>query len=205
MGKKIIITIGREYGSGGKEIGKKLSKALGIPYYDKELLRVASQNSGFSEEAFLNNRDKQSEGGFFYSLVMGAYGFSHLPISHKLFLEQFDAIREIAAKGSCILIGRCADYALDGYEECLKVFIHGNIRHRIHRAIAKYGIDSEKAEEIVTKMDKARATYYNFYSGKEWGDALGYDITVDSSILGIDNVVKLISEYIYRKDYYNTP
>ena len=200
MDKKLIITIGRQYGSGGRIIGQKLSKDLNIPCYDKELLTIAAKESGFSEEIF-KTVDEKPTGSFLYSLVAGTYGTNyvsnHLPLNHKLFLAQFDAIRSIADKGSCVIVGRCADYALADYNvNCINIFIHADLQHRVERAINEYGISPEKAEETVQKNDKQRASYYNFYSDKKWGAVDHYDITLDSGKLGIDNTVEMIKQFI---------
>ena len=200
MNKNIIITIGRQYGSGGRIIGQKLAKDLNIPCYDKELLTIAAKESDFSEEIF-KTMDEKPTGSFLYSLVTGTYANSytgnHLPLNHKLFLAQFDTIRSIADKGSCVIIGRCADYALADYNvNCVNVFIHADLQHRVERAINEYGISPEKAEEIVQKTDKQRASYYNFYSDKKWGAVDHYDITLDSGKLGIDNTVEMIKHFI---------
>lgn len=195
MGGKIIIAIGRQFGSGGREIGRKLAEALEIPFYDKELLTITAEQSGFCKET-LEEYDEKTENNFLYSFIMGAYSANYLPIKHKLFLAQFDAIRSIADKGSCVIIGRCADYVLEGYEDCVRVFIHGDLRNRMLRATQKYGMDSEEVEDMVLKIDKERADYYYFYSGKEWGNVNHYDITIDSSILGVDDVVDLLLFYV---------
>ncbi len=200
MNEKFIITIGRQYGSGGRMIGQKLAKDLNIPCYDKELLTIAAKESGFSEE-ILETMDEKPTGSFLYSIVAGTYSpnysGSHLPLNHKLFLAQFDAIRNIADKGSCIMIGRCADYALADYNvNCINVFIHADLQYRVKRVIEEYGIAPEKAEETIHKTDKQRASYYNFYSDKKWGAVDHYDITLDSGKLGIDNTVEMIKYFV---------
>ena len=196
--KRIIITIGREYGSGGKEIGEKLAEELAIPFYDKELLTVAAQKSGMCKEIF-ETHDEKPTNSFLYSLVAGNYATGNMPINHKLFLAQFEAIKDIAAKGSCVIIGRCADYALEEDPDMISVFIHSDIETRVKRAIKNYGIDSEKAEEIINKTDKKRASYYNFYSGKKWSDVDSYDLAINSSITGIDGAVELIKNLVEIK------
>lgn len=196
--KKIIVTIGREYGSGGKEIGEKLAKDLNIPFYDKELLTAAAQKSGICEEIF-ETHDEKPTNSFLYSLVVGNYATGNTPINHKLFLAQFEAIKEIASNGSCVIIGRCADYALEEDPDMVSVFIHGDIETRVERAIKNYGIDSKKAEDIVNKTDKKRASYYNFYSGKKWNDVNSYDLAINSSMVGVDGAVELIKNLINIK------
>ena len=198
MTDRFVVTIGRQYGSGGKIIGEKLAKALGVPFYDKELLTEAARKSGICQEMFESNDEKPTS-SLLYSLVMGTYSGDSLPLNHKLFLAQFDAIRSLADKGSCVIIGRCADYALEDYKNVINVFIHAKMEDRIDRAVAQYGIDINKAEDIIIKTDKKRASYYNFYSSKKWGHVDNYDITVDSSVLGIDDTVKLLKEFVELK------
>lgn len=200
MGKdKCIITIGRQYGSGGREIGHRLAQAFNIDFYDKELITLAAKQSGFNEEIMKENDEKHNR-SFLYSLVMGTYtGEASLPLNHKLFLAQFDAIKKLAEEKSCVIIGRCADYALEYNPDCLKVFIHADIDARIRRAIDEYGVDPDKVEEIIKKTDKQRESYYNFYTGKKWGDMDNYDITLNSTYAGIDGSVKVIENLIREK------
>lgn len=195
---KYIITIGRQYGSGGKIIGEKLAKKLGIPFYDKELLTEAARKSGICKEMFESNDEKPTN-SLLYSLVMGTYSGDSLPLNHKLFLAQFDAIRSLADRGSCVIIGRCADYALEDYDNVINVFIHGKMEDRIERAVAQYGIEKDKAEDIINKTDKKRASYYNFYASKKWGALENYDMTIDSSTLGVDGTVDVISKMVELK------
>lgn len=199
MKEEVVITIGRQYGSGGREIGQKLAKELGIPCYDKELVIEAAQQSGFCKEMF-EHHDEVPTNSFLYSLVMGAYSKDNLPINHKLFLAQFEAIRGIADRGACVMVGRCADYALEEYKNCVNIFIHAKLEDRVSRAVNSYGDEKEKAEETVLKIDKKRASYYNFYSGKKWGNTENYDLTVDSSALGIDGVVEIVKMFVLLRE-----
>lgn len=194
----IIVTIGRQYGSGGREIGKKLAEALGIPFYDKELLTHAAQKSGFCQEVF-EHHDEKPRGGFWSAFGLSNYGSDYLPMNHQLFLAQFEAIRAIAQEGSCVMIGRCADYALEENPNCISVFIHAKMEDKINRAVQSYGVDKEKVEDIIIKTDKMRASYYNFYSGRKWGDASNYQLTIDSSAMDIDSVVKLLQRFVELK------
>lgn len=196
---KSVITIGRQYGSGGREIGAKLAKELGIPFYDKELLTIAARKSGICEEIF-EHHDEKPTSSFLYSLVMGNYSIDNMPINHKLFLAQFDAIRGIADEGPCVIIGRCADYALEDYSNCVNVFVHADIDERVRRATKEYGLAVAKAEENVIKMDKKRASYYNFYANKKWGSTENYHMTLDSGVLGIDKTVEVIKSYVEIKE-----
>ncbi len=195
---KIIITLGRQYGSGGKEIGEKLAKDLGIPFYDKELLTQAAEKSGMCREMF-EIHDEKPASSFLYSLVAGSYAGDNTPINNKLFLAQFETIKDLAEKGSCVILGRCADYALEKNPYVINVFIHGKLEKRVQRAIKVYNLDEKKAEEIVIKTDKKRASYYNFYSGKKWGSVGSYDLCINSSLSGIDGAVEVIKKLVEVK------
>ena len=151
--KDVVITIGRQYGSGGRQVGKLLAEKLGVPFYDSELLTEAAKKSGFCEEIFQEN-DEKPVGSFLYSLVMGANSADTLPLNNKLFLAQFDTIKEIATKGSCVIIGRCADYAIEEMENSLNVFIYADKAIRAKRAKEEYGLDAKNIEDAVNKIDK---------------------------------------------------
>lgn len=205
MSKPLVITIGREYGSAGREIGRKLAAELGIKCYDKELLAIASKESGMCEELF-HNHDEKPTNSFLYSLVMDTYSmgystssFIDMPLNHKVFLAQFDAIKKLADNESCVIVGRCADYALEEHDNVVKLFIKANIEAKTKRIMRIYGYDENKARDLCIKTDKKRANYYNYYSSKKWGDAKSYDICIDSSILGVDGTVELIKQYINVK------
>lgn len=189
----LIITIGRQYGSGGREIGKTLAKALNIPCYDKELLSMVAKNSGFSEE-IVESHDEKSVNNFYY-FQTGLYSATQLPLHHQLFIAQLKTIKEISEKESCVFIGRCADYVLSDHPNCVNVFIHTDLDRRIDRAIHVYGLNEKDAKKTVKKIDKQREAYYNFYSTKKWGDVTGYHLAIDSCI-GIENAAKLIQDYI---------
>ena len=200
---KTIITIGRQYGSAGHQIGKALADELGIPYYDKELLERAAKDSGMCEELF-ENHDEKPTNSFLYSLVMDTYSFGYaassladMPLNQKVFLAQFDAIKSIAKEGPCVLVGRCADYALHDMKNCLHFFIYADEETKIKRLVKKYpDLNESKARDMMVKKDKQRQSYYNYYSSKKWGRADSYDFCLNSSILGIDGTVKLITQII---------
>lgn len=205
MEKRVVVTIGREYGSGGHEIGMKLAQELGVKCYDKELLKLASKESGICEELF-SNHDEKPTNSLLYSLVMDTYSlgyssptFVDMPINHKVFLAQFDAIKHLAEKENCVIVGRCADYALEEDKSAIKVFIKAPLEKRIQRIVRLYDISESKAKDTIQKADKSRASYYNYYSSKKWGDAKSYDLCIDSSILGIEGTVELIKNYINIK------
>lgn len=197
-----IITIGRQYGSGGREIGEKLAKQLNIPFYDKELLSRAAKESGFCQE-MIENHDERPTSSFLYNLVMDTYSFGYnsssfvdMPISHKIFLAQFDTIKKIADEGACVIVGRCADYALAEYPNCVHIFIHADEPHRIKRIMERYHMTEAKARDSINKKDKQRQSYYNYYSSKKWGRADSYDLCINSSVLGVEGTVKLIIQYV---------
>lgn len=205
MNNNLIITIGRQYGSAGREIGQKLAKELGIKCYDKELLAVAAKESGLCHELF-ESHDEKPTNSFLYSLVMDTYsmgysssGYMDMPINHKVFLAQFDAIKKLADQESCVIVGRCADYALEDYPNAFSVFIHASMQDRIKRIKRIYELTDDKAKDVIIKNDKKRASYYNYYSSKKWGDAKSYDLSVDSGILGIEGTVKLIEQFVEIK------
>lgn len=199
-----IITIGRQFGSGGREIGEKLANHFGIKYYDKELLTRAAKESGFCEE-MMHNHDERPTNSFLYNLVMDTYSFGYnssafvdMPISHKVFLAQFDTIKKIADEGPCVIVGRCADYALSEYKNCLHIFIHADEQSKIKHIMNKYDdvTTEQKARDMMIKKDKQRQSYYNYYSSKKWGRADSYDLSINSSILGEDGTVKFLIQYI---------
>lgn len=198
-----VITIGREFGSGGLDIGRMLSEKLGIKCYDKELLQMAAKESGLCEEIF-QNHDEKPTNSFLYSLVMDTYSVSgytassylDMPLNHKVFLAQFDTIKNLAEKESCIIVGRCADYALADHPNCLNVFIHADKEFKIKHLMDGFGWTAEKAKDMINKTDKKRASYYNYYSSKKWGDAKSYHLTLDSSKLGLEGCVDMIIKYL---------
>ena len=200
-----IITIGRQYGSGGREIGQKLAEYYGIPFYDKELLKVAAKESGICEEMF-ENYDEKPTTSFLYSLVMDPYALGYnatsfdMPLNQKVFLAAFDTVKKIADKGPCVIVGRCADYALKDYENKLNVFIHAPMAFKKHRINEQYNVPLEKTKDAAVKVDKQRASYYNYYTSRKWGDLKSYDLTIDSSILGIDGTVELIKTAVALKE-----
>ncbi len=204
MKKGTVITIGRQCGSGGHEIGEKLAKRLGVPFYDKELLRLAAQQSGLAPEN-IELYDEVPTNSLLYSLSLGNHGVMlgqyDMPLHQKVFLAQFETIQQLADKGeSCVIIGRCADYALREREQVVRVFIKADPEARVRRLMSLHGGDSEKkVADRMVKTDKRRASYYNFYSDNRWGSAESYDLIVDSLRTGIDDTVTLIAEYARRR------
>ena len=197
-----IITIGRQFGSAGREIGEKVAEYFNIPCYDKELLTRAAKESGFCEE-MIQNHDERPTNSFLYNLVMDTYSFGYnassfvdMPISHKVFLAQFDTIKKIASEGPCVIVGRCADYALSDFKNSIHLCIYGNEDTKVKRIMEKYNLTEAKAKDMIIKKDKQRQSYYNYYSSKKWGRADSYDLCINSSVLGVEGTVKLIIQYI---------
>ncbi len=202
MDKRFVITIGREYGSGGRQIGRELADRFGIKFYDKELLSFAAKESGISEE-LLKNHDEKPTNSFLYSLVMDTYttGYStstfiDMPLNQKVFMAQYDAIKKIAEQESCVIVGRCADYVLKDMPNCIKFFIKADMNAKISRIQRIYDYSEDKARDLIVKTDKKRANYYNFYSNKKWGDSKSYDLCIDSSLIGIDGSVDVLQKYV---------
>lgn len=206
MKTNTIITIGRQYGSAGRKIGYKVADALDIKLYDKEMLDRAAKESGICQELF-ETHDEKPTNSFLYSLVMDTYSlgytsgsYTDMPINHKVFLAQFDAIKKIADEGPCILVGRCADYALEEYDNVISLFIHAGLDARIRRIARIYDLTDAKAKDLIIKTDKKRASYYNYYSNKKWGAADSYDMCLNSSMLGIDGTAEAIIKLVELKE-----
>lgn len=205
MNNNLIITIGREYASGGHEIARELSKLMGIKMYDKEIINLAAKNSGISDE-ILKAYDEKPTNSFLYSLSLGAYSFENtfsgsptIPIVDKVFAAQADIIKEIADKESCIFVGRCADSILRDYDNVLSVFIHTDLERRITRVCEYNNCTRAQASDEIRKADKKRATYYNYFSDLKWGSANSYDLCIDSRI-GFANVAQLIKFFADHHD-----
>lgn len=204
MNGKIIITIGRQFGSGGREVGQKLSKALGIAYYDKELISLAARESGLSEEVFERADERTSLGMPYafpmgYSSLLGMFSpYNDILSNDGLFKLQSDAIRSLAEKESCVIVGRCADYILREDPDCLSFFIHNTPENRVHRILESNNITVEQAKEMMGKTDKSRAAYYNYYTNKAWGVSSSYNFSIDVSVLGIDETVDFIKVFIEK-------
>lgn len=199
---KTVITIGRQFGSGGREIGEKLAQAYDIKYYDKELIARAAKESGFCEEILMNH-DERPTNSFLYNLVIDTYSFGYnsssfvdMPMSQKVFLAQFDTIKKIADEGPCVIVGRCADYALEGRDNVINLFIYADEEFRVRKIMEQYSMDENKARDNLVKKDKQRASYYNYYTNRKWGRAESYDLCINSSVLGIDGSVKLIKQFV---------
>ena len=203
MDKKLI-TISREFGSGGRLIGKRLAENLDIPYYDKELLDRIAEESGFSKEMIVE-AEKKAKNSFLYSLASamgtGEAGPESLSLNERFFLAQFDTIRRIADEGSCVIVGRCADYVLRGMPEATNVFIYAEEADKIKRAVQEYGVPEDSVKKLMKDTDKARANYYSYHTGRKWGDHVNYNLSIDSGYIEIEDIVDLIIKYTDVKLY----
>lgn len=206
MRMKKVITITRQYGSGGREIGRKLAEAYGIPFYDNEIISRAAKDTGFAEAAFERAEDKASN-SLLYSIAMGMnvfssqdVGFSGLSLDDRIFLAQSKVIRNVAAEGPCVIVGKCADYILREQENVVNLFIRASLDFRIRRAVEVEGISQEKSAEAVMKKDKSRANYYKYHSGERWDNVLNYDMAICSDLCGIDGTVACLKAYLDQMD-----
>lgn len=197
--KKLIINVGRQFGSGGKLVALALGKKLGIPVYDQELISKAAEQSGFSKELFAKSDEKRNLLALSSFIVdVGRFGSADNYVSdNQLFVIQSNVIRSIADKGSAIFIGRCADYILRD-RPCLDVFISASDEVRIKRVAERMDVTPEQAESLMQKKDRTRETYYNYFTFGNWGVASNYDLCVDSSVLGIDGTADMIIDFCHR-------
>lgn len=206
MSENFAITIARQYGSGGREIGEKVAELLGIKYVDRELITLAAQKSGFHADV-INSIDEKATNSLLYTLAMGSnsFGIPHpnynvdIPINDKLFIVQSDLIKSLASEESCVFVGRCADYVLAEYENRISIFLYGDMDCRIKRVCDRHdGVDEDEAKKLITKTDKRRMNYYNFYTGKKWGKYDNYHLSINTSLLGIDGTAEMIAEFVKK-------
>jgi len=201
--KKIIINVGRQLGSGGRIIASMLAKDFGCEFYDKKLLNLAAKESGFSERFFEQNDEHKGFLKTFISshipLLSGSDYYNNKLSQESLFQFQSDAIRKAADEGSCVFVGRCADYVLRDYECAVSVFITADIDDRAERVAKQLGCGRETALKVIDDRESERASYYNYYTGKKWGHSSSYDICVNSSLLGLEGTEQIICEFIRRR------
>ena len=198
MSMRTIITISRQYGSGGRLIGQKLAERLGIPFYDKELITLAAQESGYAEHLFEKTADTNISNSLLYSLAMygNTMGLYDMPLNDKLFMAQSKTIQHVAEKGPCVIVGRCADYVLRGVPNVLNVFIHSDMASKVRRVTEDYGVTDDNVVDLINKTDKRRANYYNYFTGKKWGRAENYDLVFNSSRISLEDITKIIRTYV---------
>lgn len=195
-----VITISRQFGSGGRTIGKKVAEKLGIPYYDKELVDQVAKESGFSHE-FIEEIGEYASvtSSFLFNIAVSAHPMGlidTMSVSDKLYVCQTNVIRDLAAKGPCVIVGRCADYVLKDRPNTISVFLKAEMQSKVERAVKYYGVDPQKAEDRIRKADKQRASYYNYYATATWGDVNNYDLCVDTGKLGVEGTVELIARFV---------
>ncbi len=197
MNQNKIITISRQYGSGGRIVAKKLADALGIPFYDNELITMAAEKTGLSVECF-KDAEKTSIGNLFFSLTSLTPSIDSvgLPLNEKIFLVQSQVIKEVAAEGPCVIVGRSANYVLEDNPNVVNVFLQADLPDRVKRAVEAYGQEAEHAEAMVIKTDKRRANYYNYFTGGKWGKAENYDLILNTSRMDLDKIVEVIKTYV---------
>ena len=208
MSDNLVITIGRQHGSGGRHIGQMLAEKLDVKFYDKELLSRAAKDSGLCEELF-ERHDEKPTNSFLYSLVMDTYslgysssGYMDMPINQKIFLAQLDTIKKLATEESYVVVGRCADYALADYPNHVSVFVCGDDKDRIQTLMQRNNLDEAKAKDEMIKTDKKRSSYYNYYSNKRWGDCRSYDLCINTSAIGYEGCVEQIIDFANMKMKY---
>lgn len=197
-----VVTISRQYSSGGREIGKKLAELWDVPFYDNELITRAAKESGYAVEAF-ESAESRATSSLLYSIARGMVTsgnihttFNSLSLDDRLYMAQADIIRKIADEGPCVIVGRCADYILRKRTDLVNIFVMADMPFRIERAQRIDGMPSEKIEENIIKMDKRRYNYYNFHTGEKWGKAENYSLCLNSSHVGIDKAVECIKTYV---------
>lgn len=199
-----VISISREFGSGGRLIGKQLAARLGIPCYDRTLILKTAEKSGLSPD-FIARAEERARSRFHMSIAPIGIGAptmsSHgIPVSHQAFFAQSDVIRELADQGPCVIVGRCSDYVLVDRDNFLKVFIHADLASRVRRCVEEYHIPQDDMERRVVQMDRGRANYYNYYTGHNWGEMRRYDLTINSATVGVEGAVDLIADMVRHRE-----
>ena len=190
-----VICISREFGSGGRLMGKRLAARLGVPCYDRTIIQKTAEKSGLSPD-FIARAEERARSRFHLSAAPAGVGSSPIsqgvPVSHQVFFAQAEVIRELADKGPCVIVGRCGDYVLGDRPGCLRVFVHASLPSREARCLEEYHLSQEDMGKYILQMDKGRANYYNYFTGHRWGDMRRYDMTLNSAVTGIDGAVELI-------------
>ncbi len=204
MDKNIVISIGRQFGAGGRRVGQALAKELGIAYYDKELIMEAAKEFGFAPAFFEENDEKSASLSgnvlqWMESFVTNGFGSKNYLSQDTLFEMQSEVVRKVAEKHSCVIVGRCSDYVLRDYPNCVSVFLHSSDEDRIQRIRERSGLTAEEAIAKMRMEDKKRAAYYNFYSSKTWGESATYTLSVDVSSIGVEQTVQLIIFYLRQR------
>ena len=199
-----VITISREFGSGGRAVGKKLAERLNIPFYDRELIENAAQESGIDEATLLEEENKTSKGYYFLGALGNALGstmsvFPGSSPSDQAFMIQSNVIRQMASEGSCVIIGRCADFILQDLDDVISIYLYAPLEDRLKRANEGYGIKDDDLDEIAKRIDKQRANYYDYYTDRKWGNANNYNLCIDTSKFNIDGCVNIIEAIVKER------
>lgn len=201
-----IITISRQYASGGSEVAEKLAMEYGIPFYDRALIARAAKESGFAEAAF-DNMEMKATNSFLYSIAMGlnAYGspdlgYTHLSIDDRIYIAQSEVIKKVADEGPCIIVGRCADYILRERKDVINVFIWSSMENRIKRTVARGDAEPEKAGEIIIRMDKRRENYYNYHAVAKWGTVTNYHLSIQNDFSEAGKAAEVIKKFISKME-----
>ncbi|HIT85693.1 MAG TPA: cytidylate kinase-like family protein [Candidatus Ornithomonoglobus intestinigallinarum] len=202
-----VITVGRQFGSGGRDVGQKIAAALNIPYYDKELVEKAAEKSNMSSEA-VKEIDERATNSLLYSIVTGGFGmkglntplFYEMPMNDKFFIAQSEVIKELAREGDCVVVGRCADYVLENEEnvDVFSLFVYAPLEFRTMRVARDLKLTENRAKEHIQKTDKQRRTYYDYYTSRSWGNMTNYDLCINTGKIGIDNAAELIISYLKK-------
>lgn len=200
-----VITIGRQFGSGGKDVGKLIAESLGIPFYDKELVELAAKKSNISYEA-VKEIDERATNSLLYSIVTGSFGvkglnaplFYEMPMNDKFFIAQSEVIKELAQQGDCVIVGRCADYVLSSEEDVdvVSVFLYSPMDFRTLRVAESMNLTTNRAKDYIQKTDKQRRTYYDYYTSHEWGKMQNYDICINTQKTGIEKAAEMVVNYL---------
>ncbi len=199
----LVITIARQYGSGGREIGVRVAELLGIKAYNKELITMAAQKSGIAADV-AGKVDERATSSLLYTLAMGSSSYGSInvgydvPVNDKLFIAQSDVIKELAENEDCVIVGRCADYVLRDHAKRISFFIYADHETRVRRIMNRQGVSENEARELIKKTDRRRANYYNFYTGRKWGKYDHYSVSIDSSLLGIEGTARVIADIAKR-------
>lgn len=200
--KNAVITIARQYGSGGREVGLKLAELTGLSYYDKDLITMAAQKSGLNQ-AVLHAADEKAANSLLYTLALGSSTYHagvnslHVPLNDKLFTVQSEIIRDIAKENKgAIIVGRCADYVLADHSNLLRVFISADFDSRVRTIMQRHELSENDAKDLIVKTDKRRSNYYNYYTGGKWAKLENYDLILSTDKIGIENAAKLIQSYM---------
>ncbi len=201
MDRKIIVTISREYGSGGRDIGRGVAERLGIPFYDREIIGMAAEKSGLSVH-FVEDIEQKIKNKFLHNIAFGGFmmgadvAATQLSLPDKLFIATCDIIRSLADEGSCVIVGRCADYVLKDRDDVINIFVYADIEHKAKRIAVRHDLELSKAKSESKKYDKYRKNHYDYYTEREWGDKENYHLCLNSGFLGVEKTIDIIVDAV---------